>query len=1441
MAKRRGHIHKRLTRLPPPNHQTPKMLKKTALLTLCLITAITAVATDISAIVLSGKRIATADGLPNNTIYDIVQDRDGFVWLGAAYGLCRYDGYSFTNITSLSSDKSKDVDANIGNLYYDSGNNLLWIHTATLTFACYDLTTGRFVDYTGRGDENRPFRRLTINGSELWMYDHRSGVRHVRLKDGKFVCTDYNADNGRLSANRVPRVVVDGNGAAWVLTSDGLLRIDSTGHTATIVAGRRYITATTFGDGIACLSEGNRIEVFNTDGTVAKSLIIPQEMGTTDNVKSNFVWQGKWMLFCKSTFMVDLQAGTVTKPDALQVPDGLLLDAADGYFFESNGSGRLWIFPPTGEAKALNLLPDTDFTSERRRKYTVRRGKDGLFYIATYGNGLFIYDADSDALRHFSAKDGQPVIDSDYLTTLSIGNDGTVWAAQEMMGVACISVSRQSVAAFATPAGGHSGDLANCIKMTIATDGGNALFSTMNNRLYSLDAKTLETKPVAKTDACAYAYLRDSKGHTWIGTRGEGLYIDGINYSLKSTPHRAPSNNIYDIKEDSHGRIWMATYEDGLLMARLEEGMPPAFTLYLNRNLNESRLHQIEIDSAGRIWVASNNGLYVADTRKDPLTDDDFRCFNTKNGKFPFDEVRCLKFSSTGHLWVGSNGNGVLRCSFTDASDEVDYKAISDKEGLANNTVSSITEDYYGHVWVATESGLSRIYDHDLKVKTYLFGKMPGRNIYSERCVTTMADGRLLFGTRNGLTIITPQREYGNEEAAPKPARITDIAINGVSASDSCLFPLAPTHMESVTLKHNATGLAIYFSNFDFSNTESTLYQYYLEGIDNDWQRMTSVNHVEYGKIAPGKYTFHLRALSDNEWSSETTLGIVVLPPWYNTLWAWLAYIAAATAIGLYLYHNAREKLRLHQQMEVERQMDEFKLSFFTNVTHEFRTPIAIIQGAVDKMQETGDRPPSKATLQTAGRGIKRLRRLVNQLMEFRKVNTGNMHLALEEGDIICFTRNIFDDFRHLARQKDITTTFIPFDRNYMMPFDRRMVESIIYNLMSNAIKYTPERGRVSLAIKKVDGQIEITVEDSGAGISDERQQLMFKPFMQGYASHGGMGVGLYNAMQMTLLHKGSLTYRRKSTEGGSTFIVSLPADGSPYTESDYKAEPDRATATPESHGIPDGETIMELHQQAFNDIKIAIIEDDPDMRRQLTDEMGTLFLTDSYASGEAAIEGMATKKPALVICDVMLPDISGYDIVRHIKANADTADTPVIMLTALDDDDCKLKSYNAGADDYMVKPCSPKLLKARAVQLIGNAFKRQGLSGQATERQTEATDSTKAARIVTSAADKRFIEQMNAIISQHVGDPNFTVDKLAEMMKLGRTKLFYKTKELTGTSPNKYLQNKRMDMAATLLLKGGLTVAEVSYKVGIHDASYFNRCFKAKFGVVPSKYGKKP
>ena len=649
-------------------------------------------------------------------------------------------------------------------------------------------------------------------------------------------------------------------------------------------------------------------------------------------------------------------------------------------------------------------------------------------------------------------------------------------------------------------------------------------------------------------------------------------------------------------------------------------------------------------------------------------------------------------------------------------------------------------------------------------------------------------------------------------------AVITDLAINGISiyeAANEQFLTKALNYTREISLPHDKNSLNIHFSNFDYPHIQNAMYQYYLEGIDKTWRPMTSINHAEFSDLNPGSYTLHIRTrIGSNQWSEENLLHITICQPWYNTVWAWCIYLLIICGAGVLYYRSWRRNFELNQQIALEKQMSDFRINFFTHISHEFRTPLAIIQSAVEKMMTKGEGYASKNTIYTLNRGTRRLQRLINQLMEFRKINTGNMKLNIEKGEIIGFVRAIYNDLYTVAKQKDVTMNFTPCTSNHEMLFDQEKVETIMYNLLSNAVKYTPDKGIISVKLYLENNIVFFSVEDNGPGIKPEREADLFKPFMHGYASKGGMGIGLYTAHQMAEIHKGSLTYERSLDLGGSRFCLALPNDAGKYQPEDIiekKALDDHSIDKDEIEMI-----VKEMTPKAINNVTVMVIEDDPDMLEQIKSELSVYFHVETFMNGKTGYENIRKIKPALLISDIQLPEM----IARALQFVA-------MELKAKQQAEEKAQQEKALGQETTLKKNAP--LEKAEQSSCGEVILVKPV------KELKKNEPT----LLMSTLDKKFKDKLEAIVAQHIGDNNFNVDRLAELLCLGRTTVYNRTKSIMGVSPNIYIQNERLRIAAKLLLEGEFTVSEISEKVGFSDSTYFYKCFKNKFGIAPSKYGK--
>jgi len=1416
---------------------------KQLLLTIA-ITLLTTVAVADDRQTFSSRHISTSDGLAGNTINELAQDPDGFMWIASNNGLSRYDGYSTVNYTTLGYGEG-EVER-IGHITCDTTEQRLWISTAIYTNACYDLRKRQFVNWTD--EPHRQLNKFFLSSRGMFFYGMSFGARLA--SQGQV--TDYRKENGLLPSNEVVMILEDNRHIVWMPTDKGICALHPDGSTTTLMPDERIIGGATDGEDIFFLTQAGEVVAFDSDlkkKPIAR-ITIPARVNTC------FVWQQQMMVFTTDgAYAIDTGNGKVT---TLDIANGLNQGECQGYHFIANESGRLWIFPPQGAMQSMLLIPNAHFLSNRGRKFHIAADDAGLFHIATYGNGLFVWNPDDGTTAHYTANDEKPLISSNYLTCALCDQQNNIWLGTEGCGAYCLTKQNGSNSLL-MPEPDHKGDWANAISaLAIDPADSTVAIGTRWGGIYRYRPDTGSIMKEASLAARIMVLFYDSKGRLWTGTDTEGFYVEGRHYRQGTMPGTLTVNYISTICQDGRGRIWIGTHNGGLFVTDDGDLDHLLFRQYLTEGMNESRIKSLFIDSDERLWVGTNNGIYCTDSRKTDITEADFRCYNRDNGLFPHNEIYTISAGPDATLLIGASGSGMMKCRFPDNGDKPTIERITVREGLPNNNVYSIVCDQQDNIWTGTEGGIARIMLQGNLVRT-----IGQDDVAAERCALLTPQGTILIGTINGLLVQHLPSPFTLHPSPltphPSPA-ITDLHINGAS-----LMELGRPYEQE--FRHDENSLEFYFSDFRYDASSQTLYQYYLEGIEDTWQAPTTNHHADYRDLAPGDYVFHLRTQdSDGEWHEETQYAFTILHPWYLQWWAWIIYLVLIALIAWYLYHNWKEKFDLHQQMKLDRQLMDFRARLFTNITHEFRTPLAIIKGAVDKLDS------QQAAVQTARRGTKRLLKLVNQFMEFRKTSTGHLRLRVQQDNIIGFISEIHKDFWPIAQQKDIQITFTPFARDYQVPFDHNIVETIIYNLLSNAVKYTQERGSVTVRMShdEPSDTLIVTVEDNGPGISEEQQKVLFQPFMNGLASQGGMGIGLYTAHQMASIHKGALTYER--TDSGSRFTLTLPANDSPYAADDYLDSQLTTANSPLDQRMPaDSGTqellttlIREVQPEALNDQTIVIIEDDLDMKEQIQHEIGTYFRTKTFINGKSGYEGVKELQPSLVICDVMLPDMDGYDIVTRLKQESATAQIPIIMLTSLADEKHQIKAYQAGADDFMTKPCNWTLLVARVIQLIkwrqssptvevnsSSSAEANSSSGAeanscvpsvASDQRSSASlftlhSSPPKASIITSQADKVFLVKLQMLTAQHISEETFDVDTLAMMMNMGRTKFYGRVKEMTGLSPNKYLLKVRMEKAADLLADGELNVSEVSYKVGIQDPGYFNKLFKSYYGVVPSKY----
>jgi len=1435
---------------------------------------------------LASKRFSVRNGLPTNAVHYITQDNHGYIWAGTSNGLIRYDGYNFLTFDPWNNKDGIQGEGSITDISNDPDNNLLYLFTPRRTMICLDLNNFEFSNYGTPEEMAKEYRSHVKTKNALWQFNKKGDVRRVTYNNGKFDIKIYSKENALLPDSNITTVKEDSKGNAWIVTQKGLVKVKPDGESTIVAKDKNTRAFCTYDDRIVYTLKEGTLVVADLNGKQIKS-VIDSLVGKIGSYTGFMFEDICYFPTSRTTYAYDIENNKLFIPQDKQMPRASMREEIPGYKILADNQGQMHIFSKYG-FRTLQLLPEALYRASNR-SFSITQDNHGKLIIATYGNGLFRYDPKTNQLDHYKAEDEEQLIHTNFLHYAFTDSRGNCWLSSPY-GMYALYYKEETQVEYLKPNPNDNGTWANFVRNIVPRNDGNVLLCVRDGSLYHYHPATNTITKEGQLPACAYTWLNDPEGHEWIGTRGAGLFVDGQQYKNRDSIWHIPTNDIFAIQRDGLHRVWIAAWESGLLLTKYKDQSqgPLKFQNFLKEQYGSSRIRDLLIDDHGIMWIATDNGIYLVDTKNKNITEKDFESYNTRNGKFPCNEIIAFVRISSDETGVATN-RGVAICKYDKTNKSLQYEIIDHKKGLINDNVHALLSDG-ANLWIATGEGLTRLSRKSSYSESLITGSTPAANNYSEDCAMKLNDGRIIFGTNDGLMVIRPHNEMVEDNVA-QPL-ISDILVNGISLTahhDDLPQKTQIQTGKTIVLSHEQNSLTINFTNFNYTGDDVSIYQYYLEGADKTWNQETSQHSAIYTQLRPGTYTFHLRGGGTaGKWSDETTIKIKIKQPWWNTWIAWLVYLAIAAAIAYVLYSNWRKNFKLKQQMEIEKQLNEFRLNFFTHVSHEFRTPLAIIAGATDKIAQNSDKPISKNNMTTLKRGVKRMNNLINQLLEFRKISSKEVRLEVEQDDIVALLKSLYQDFKPLAQQKNINLVYTPERHSFIMPFDKHKVETIIYNLLSNAIKYTPKGGNVSLNSRTHDNDFVITVSDDGPGIAPEQEKALFSEYMKGFVSGGGMGIGLFTSQRMAQIHKGSLTYHRANEEGGSVFTLKIPAAESAYTSDDYAR---KLAVNPDANRHIDitYTEVSDMKSNPVNDITVAVVEDDPDMLEQISSELSVFFHVRQFDNGNDALKGIDSEIK-LVVCDVMMPDINGFEVVHSLKENPKTDMIPVIMLTAIDDDMNRMRAIKAGADDYLVKPCNGRLLCAKALQLIDKVLVIQERTAQvaasATTEMTAATEKPSAAAetaasampdeeaeaamaeaeamtdngaetleseeitepaggtkqpLLSSVSDKTFLQRLEWIVAAHISDKNFSVDQIAEALKISRTKVYYMVKRVTGMSPNSYILKERMRIAANLVLEGKLTVSEISDKVGFQNPAYFTRCFRTQFGLTPSKYREHP
>lgn len=1337
--------------------------------------------------------------------------------------------------------------------------------TSAEQISCYDLKKDCFVDFTGKGEMKDRYNEVTIlPNKDIWLWGRVQGCRKITYKNNKFSSETYSTDNHKLKSDNIRFLSVFDSNSIWIGTGKGLYLLKD--NTLECIDSTHYFLQSAVID--------NTIYFITSEGFIWKynqqhlTKVANTATSTDFLLTGNIVLRNEWLLFTKQGGILFNPKTNTTRiaPEELNIRNGLVVKDNRNNYWVHNQTGYInYIQKESGSVKKIDVRSSKLPYFIDYERYHVYHDSRDIIWITTYGNGLFAYNPTTKELEHFTATANHTnPIASNYLQYIIEDHSGNLWTSSEYSGISQIEIINKG-AAKVYPEGELNIDRANAIRFISHMQDDEVWITTRAGGLYIYDNKLTKQKSKKYYDINIYSACEDSKGNIWLGTRGKGLQVgDDQHYIHQATDTNSlAADPVFCILQDRKQRMWIGTFGGGLDLA-VPKKDKYIFRHFFNKTYGQKEIRTICEDRNGWIWVGTSEGVFVFDPDRIIKDPNDFYQYNLDNHALKSNEIKSIIQDKKGRIWIAESGIGFCVANIKNDYKDISFTHYTVNDGLVHSVVQAFIEDDEGNIWVSTEYGISCFNPENKIFNNYFFSNDILGNVYTEGCAK-LKDGRLAFGTNHGLIILNTKQIKNKEKILS--VTFTDLKLNGISVRPADMdSPLtaALAYTDAISLKYYQSSFVIDFSTFDYPISTNTRFSYKLEGYDDDWSIPSTLNFAAYKNLPAGTYYLHVKACSvSGIWSdNEETLEIKVTPPFWATGWAFFVYILIAGIIMYFVYRTIRNINNLRNKIKVEKQLTEYKLVFFTNISHEFRTPLTLIQGALDRIHRTHNIPKEiRYSIKLMDKSTQRMLRLINQLLEFRKMQNNKLALSLEETDVIAFLYEIYLSFQDTAESKNMDFKFIPSVNSYKMYIDKGNIDKIAYNLLSNAFKYTPSGGKIefSIYIDKQKQLLIMKVTDTGVGIPKEKRNELFKRFMQSSFSSDSIGVGLHLTHELVHVHKGNICYE-ENPSGGSIFIVTLPTDSSIYQSNDFLI-PENAILKEEAQNHPSLSALNEenAHSESEEEIdkeveniekelktelnasdqegplnkrKILIIEDDNDVREFLKEELTPYFEVAAEADGKNGLEYAHNNDIDLIISDVMMPGYNGFEITRKLKSDFSTSHIPIILLTALNAAESHLEGVKSGADSYITKPFSTKLLLASIFKLIEQRDKlKEKFSNDL---------SAKRPVMCTSDKDKEFVENLTKIVEEQLTNPEFTADDFASMMSLGRTIFYRKVRGVTGYTPKEYLRIMRMKKAAELLSTKKYTVSEVTYMVGINDPFYFSRCFKAQFGISPSSYQKR-
>jgi signal transduction histidine kinase/DNA-binding response OmpR family regulator len=949
--------------------------------------------------------------------------------------------------------------------------------------------------------------------------------------------------------------------------------------------------------------------------------------------------------------------------------------------------------------------------------------------------------------------------------------------------------------------------------------------------------------------------FEDSDNNLWLGSYTKGLArLNRKTGQCEYIPELL-NEKVYSITEDNEKNLLVGTYGSGFYKLKISnlsitghyESMKRENDDFTIDELSNDWINDILFDSTGLIWLAHYKGVSCYHTGKNTFIN-----YLNQNTLIPKTVAYTIYEDLSGKIWVGTS-EGLY--SFDKTSESIKY--YSSKDGLPNNVICGIMEDDNHDIWVSTYLGISKLDISENRFVNYYAGDGLQGNEFTRGARYKDSDGKMYFGGIYGITCFYPRQI--TETKKELKVSITDFYVfntpvrKGDRSGKHEIVNTSISEADKFLLAHDDNTFSIEFSTFEYINPERIIYQYMIEELETKWiSTHPGTNRITYANLNPGCYTFKIRAMGDENTSDIKMIRIIISPPWY---WSSYAYIVYVILIVMFLFF-AFNFIRLHYQRRQDamkiRQKEEIndaKLQFFTNISHEIRTPMTMVINPLEKLIADNKDTELQRSYLMIYRNAQRILRLINQLMDIRKLDKGQMKLHFRETDIVGFIKDLMLIFEYPSKRKNIQFDFIHPVESLNVWIDRNNFDKILLNILFNAFKYTPDNGNISIELHTGSNEnakgalknyFEIDITDSGIGIDESKIEQIFERFYQINSnltnSNFGTGIGLHLARSLVLLHHGIIYAENRKDAQGSRFIVKIPLGCDHLKIQELEEEtpakninpPDINEISPDTSGNNLSEAPVIKPKTRY---KILIVDDEAEIREYIKSELSGEYKVMESSNGKKALEIALQEIPDLIISDIMMPEMDGITFSQKVKQNININHIPIVLLTAKTTSESKIEGLETGADAYITKPFSAGYLKTAIANLIEN---RTLLKNKFSGRQQPDNLMDK---IEMRSADEALMQKVMKVINENIANPDFSVEQLAEKVGISRVHIYRRLKELTNQSAHGFIKGIRLQQAATLLLSKKYSISEVAYATGFSNLSHFSNSFKEFYGVSPKEY----